>query len=152
MLERSALSPIETNEDSPIPRAAASSIAAIPNAPLWDAKATLPGVGVAGREGRVERGQVVEVGDPEAVRADHPHAGRPADGEQLVLARTALGSDLGEAGREHDERAHALGGALAGGLEDGGRGHGDDRELDVALDVGDASARSAGRRPRRRAR
>jgi hypothetical protein len=34
LLERSALSPIETNDDSPIPRAAASSIAAIPNAPL----------------------------------------------------------------------------------------------------------------------
>ena len=103
-----------------MPRAAASSIAAIPNAPLWDAKATLPGVGVAGRERRVERGLVVEVGDAEAVRADHAHAGRPADGEQLVLARAALGADLGEARGQDDERAHALGGALPRGLDDGG--------------------------------
>ena len=31
-----------------MPRAAASSIAAMPNAPLWEAKATLPGVGSPG--------------------------------------------------------------------------------------------------------
>ena len=78
--ERSALSPIETNDESPIPRVAASSIAAMPSAPLWDAKATLAGRRPAGREGRVERGLVVEVGDAEAVRADQPHARRAADG------------------------------------------------------------------------
>ena len=116
--ERSALSPIETNDDSPIPRAAASSIAAIPNAPLWEANATLPGVGAPGSERRVERAQVVEVGDAEAVRADHAHAGGPADGEQLILARAALGADLGEARRQDDERADALGRALARGLDD----------------------------------
>ena len=46
--ERSALSPIETNEENPIPRAAAASIAAIPNPPLWAAKPMLPGGGVVG--------------------------------------------------------------------------------------------------------
>jgi hypothetical protein len=86
----------------------------------------------------VERGQVVEVGHPEAVRADHPYAGCPADREQLVLARTSLRSDLGEAGRQHHERAHALGRAFAAGLKNPGRRHRDDGELDVTLDVGDA--------------
>ena len=88
---------------------------------------------------------MVEVGDAEAVRADHAHAGGPADGEQLVLARAPLRADLCEAGREHDERTHALGGALARGLDDRGGRDCDDGELDVALDVGDgANRRPAG--------
>ena len=40
--------PIETKEESPIPRAAASSMAAIPNAALWEANATLPADSAAG--------------------------------------------------------------------------------------------------------
>ena len=91
---------------------------------------------------------MTEVGDPEAVGPDHPHAGGPADREQLVLARTALRADLGEAGRQDDERAHALRRALAGGLDHRRRGHRDDGELDVALDVGErADRRPAGDLP-----
>ena len=46
--ERSALSPIVTNDENPMPRAAAASIAALPNPPLCEAKATSPGDGAAG--------------------------------------------------------------------------------------------------------
>jgi hypothetical protein len=45
---RSALSPSETNDDSPMPRWRARSIAAMPNAPLWDAKPTRPAGGAPG--------------------------------------------------------------------------------------------------------
>ena len=142
--ERSALSPIETNEESPIPRAAASSMAAMPNAPLWEAKATLPGVGSPGANVALSAPLVVQVRDAEAVRADDAHAGRPADGEQLVLARAALGPDLCEARGEDDERAHAVVGTLARRLDDRSGRHGDDRQLHVLLDLGD---RADGRSP-----
>ena len=46
--ERSALSPIVTNDEKPMPRAAAASIAALPNPPLCEAKPTSPGGGAAG--------------------------------------------------------------------------------------------------------
>ncbi len=46
--ERSALFPVETNEDRPSRRRAASAIAAMPNAPLWDANATPPAGGATG--------------------------------------------------------------------------------------------------------
>ena len=56
------------------------------------------------------------------------------------------GADLGEAGREDDERAHALRARTARAVSStAGGGHGDDRELDVAFDVGDrANRRPAG--------
>ena len=44
--------PVETNDDSPRPRRAASATAAIPNAPLWEANATPPGGGAPGRTSR----------------------------------------------------------------------------------------------------
>ena len=122
MPERSALSPIETNDESPMPRAAASSIAAIPNAPLWEAKRDAPGVGAAGRERRVERDLVVAVGDAEAVRA-RPSACPPSrqTASSSSWRARALGPDLREARREDDERAHALGGAVARDVDDGVR-------------------------------
>ena len=46
--ERSALSPTETNAERPSPCVRARSIAAMPKAPLWDAKPTRPGGGAAG--------------------------------------------------------------------------------------------------------
>ena len=42
MLERSALSPSETNALRPIPRRDMPSIAAAPKAPLWETKPTVP--------------------------------------------------------------------------------------------------------------
>ena len=48
--ERSALSPIDTNDENPMPRAAAASIAAIANPPLCEAKPTCPGRGRAGSD------------------------------------------------------------------------------------------------------
>ncbi len=46
--ERSALFPVDTKDDKPRPRRAASVIAAMPKAPLWDAKATPPAGGATG--------------------------------------------------------------------------------------------------------
>ena len=46
-------------------------------------------------------------GDAEAVRADQPRAVRAHEREQLLLALAALGAGLGEAGRDHAERADA---------------------------------------------
>ena len=139
--DRSALSPIETNDENPMPRAAAASIAAIPNPPLCEAKATSPGGGAAGATVAFERDLGPRIRHAEAVRADHPHARRPADGEQLVLARTPRGTDLREARRQDDERAHALGGAGSRDVDDRVRRHDDHGELDLTLDVGDRADR-----------
>ena len=46
-------------------------------------------------------------GDAEAVRADQPRPVRADEREQPLLALDALAADLGEAGRDDDERAHA---------------------------------------------
>jgi hypothetical protein len=48
LLDRSALSPVETNDESPMPRAAAAAIEATPIAPLWEASATGPWTGAVG--------------------------------------------------------------------------------------------------------
>ena len=45
--------------------------------------------------------------DAEAVRPDQPRAVRAHEREQPLLALGALGADLGEAGRDDAERAHA---------------------------------------------
>ena len=55
-----------------------------------------------------------------------------------MLAGGPLAADLGEPGGEHDQRGDALCGAFAGDLDDRRGGDGDDGELDVAGDVGDA--------------
>ena len=135
--ERSALLPVETNDDRPRPRRAASATAAIPNAPLCEANATCPGVGATGAKRRVEADVGGRVEHAEAVRADEPHARGPAHGQQLRLARRAGGADLGEAGREDDERPHAGGAALARDLHDGLGLDGDDGQLDRLRHVGD---------------
>ena len=66
----------------------------------------------------------------EAVRADEPHPAGAAGREQLGLQARAVGADLGEARREHDERAHARGGAVARDGRHGLRGDGDHGEVD----------------------
>ena len=111
--ERSALFPVETNEDRPSPRRVASATAAIPNAPLCEANATPPGGGATGANVAFSADVRGGVEHAEAVRADEPHAGRAADVEQLGLAGATARADLCEAGREDHERAHAGGAALA---------------------------------------
>ena len=129
--ERSALSPIETNEESPIPRAAASSMAAMPNAPLWEAKATLPGVGSPGANVALSAPWWWRFAMP---RQFGPTMRMPA-ARQTVSSSSwrarALGPDLCEARGEDDERAHAVVGALARRLDDRSGRHGDDRQLHV---------------------
>ena len=114
MPDRSALLPVETNEDRPRPRRAASAIAAIPNAPLCEAKRDPAGGRRHRREGRVRARRRRRVEHAEAVRADEPHARRRGRRRAARPGGAApRGADLGEAGREHDERAHAGGAALA---------------------------------------
>src|SRR5581483_12428579 len=67
--------------------------------------------GAARREGAAGEGGVeahARACDAEAVRPDQARAVRAHEGEQLVLAALALAADLGEAGRDDAERAHAL--------------------------------------------
>ena len=139
LADRSALSPIETSEESPIPSRRRLVDGRDRAQALWEEGRRRPGVGAPGAERRVERSQMMEVGDPEAVRADD---GCPRLGRWASWRARPSGADLCEAGRQHDERTDALGGALASGLDDGARRDCDDGELDVALDVG---ARANGR-------
>ncbi len=103
--DTSALFPIETNDESPSPRASARSSSARPSAPLCDEKPIAPLRERARREGRVQAHR--RGGDPEAVRADEPRAVRADEREQLLLALDSLATDLGEAGGDHAERADA---------------------------------------------
>ena len=47
-------------------------------------------------------------GDAKTVRPDQARAMRADEGEQLLLALDSLATDLGEAGRDHDESPHAV--------------------------------------------
>ena len=124
-----------------MPRAAAASIAALPNPPLCEAKPTSPGEGAAGATVAFERDLGPRTRHAEGVRADHPHARGPADGEQLVLARTPRRTDLREARRQDHKGAHAFGGAGSRNVDDRVRRHDDHGELDLTLDVGDRADR-----------
>ena len=135
------MSPIVTNDENPMPRAAAASIAALPNPPLCEAKPTSPGEGAAGATVAFERDLGPRTRHAEGVRAHHPHARSPADGEQLVLARTPRGTDLRETRCQDHESAHALGGARSRNVDDRVRRHDDHGELDLPLDVADRADR-----------
>ncbi len=103
--ETSALFPIETNAERPSPRDSAASSSASPSAPLCDEKPMLP-LG-AERAAKVAFRRGAGDGDAEAVRADQPRPVRANEREQPLLPLDALAADLGEAGRDDDERAHA---------------------------------------------
>ena len=86
------------------------------------------GRGRAGGEGRVETRP--GDGDAEAVGPDQPRAVGAHEREQLLLPLQAFAADLGEAGRDHDERADALAQRLLRRLDDRRAGKGDHREVD----------------------
>ena len=104
LLDRSALSPSDTNAESPIPRRDMPSIAAAPNAPLWDTKPTVP----AGTSARAK----VAVSDTAGSLLTTPMQLGPtsripvdaAGLEQLREPGRALGARLREPGRDHHER------------------------------------------------
>ena len=135
------MSPVETNEDRPSPRRAASAIAAIPKAPLWEANAIGPRPRRGRREGGVEANVRCRVEHPEAVGPDEPYAAGATGGQQIGLQARARGSDLGEAAREDDQRADAGFAALTCDAGHGGSRDGDDREVDRARDVADRRER-----------
>ena len=70
-------------------------------------------------------------GDPQAVRADQAGAVRADERQQAVLPLGALVPELGEAGRDHAERAYAQAERRLGRLEDDLRREADDREVDA---------------------
>ena len=86
-----------------------------------DARGT--GAGVPGGERGVEAERRVGVGDPEAVRADEPHAVRAAG-----VAQSA-GLIAVESARHDDQRPDAGLSALLGGLGQVARGHREDGEI-----------------------
>ncbi len=93
------------------------------------------------REGRVEQGVGGGVDDAQAVRPHQAHAGRPADLDQLALDPRPLLPDLGEAGREDHQRVHPSLTALPGDVQDRGRRHRDDGEIDRLGQIGDPRQR-----------
>ena len=106
--ERSALSPVDTNEDRPTPRRAASAIAATPSAPLCEASATGPAAGATGGAGRVHAQRRVRVEDAHRARADQPHAAAAASGRAATRAgRGPSSPPVQEAAGEHHQRADA---------------------------------------------
>ena len=107
--------PIETNAESPSPRASAASSSARPSAPDWDEKPMLP-LG-AERAAKVAFSRGAGDRDPEAVRPDQPGAVRADEREQPLLPLDALAADLGEPGRDDDERADAAAQRVLGGGE-----------------------------------
>ena len=107
------MSPSETNALSPIPRRDAPSIAAAPNAPLWETKPIVP-AGTSARANvavRRHAGSVLttpmQFGPTSRIPVDRQTSSSSAS----RAAPSAPG--LGEAGGDHDERADARLGALA---------------------------------------
>ena len=103
--------------------------------PLCEEKPIAPGGSARGAKVAFSFG--FDDGDAEAVRPEQPRAVRANEREQLAPAARALGAGLGEAGRDHAERAHALAQRLVGRLEHAAAGQADDREVDRVGDLGD---------------
>ena len=106
--ERSALLPTETNEDRPSPSRSAASMIAMPSPPLCERKPTRPAAAWCGANVALSRTSGGGVEHAQAVGADEPHArhrGRPRAAPRWRRAPSR--ADLGEAGRDHDQRAHA---------------------------------------------
>ena len=73
-------------------------------------------------------------GDPETVRPDQPGAVRTDEREQPLLPLGSLAADLGEAGRDHDERPHAAPERVLGRREHVLPRHRDHRQVDGIRD------------------
>ena len=131
------MSPIDTNDENPMPRAAASSIAAIPNPALCEAKPTSPGEGAAGAIVALRAISGRGLATPRQLGPTiRTPAARHAASSSSWRARPA-GPTTSMPRRQDHKGAHALGGAGSRGVEDRVRGHGDHGELDLALDIGD---------------
>ena len=134
MLDRSALLPTETNEDSPSPSSPARSIAAIASAPLCDRNATGPAGGRPGANdaSSATAGSVVITPGSWGRRAASPSGGTaPAAGPGGARPSGPASANPSD---EHDQRAHARARARGGGVEHGGGGHDDHRQLDRGAD------------------
>ncbi|EPJ38138.1 hypothetical protein STAFG_4823 [Streptomyces afghaniensis 772] len=88
-----------------------------------------------GREGGVEPYPWGGVDDAEGVRPDDPHAVRARVPHECALAFAPLGAALGVSGGDHDQPLHAVFAALGDDLGHMFGRHGDDREVDRAVDV-----------------
>ena len=106
-VETSALFPIETKAERPSPRDAAASSSASPSAPLWEEKPMLPrGAGARARTSRSGAAPATAMPRQFGPTSRAPWARTSASSCSCALG--ALAPDLGEAGRDHDERAHAV--------------------------------------------
>ena len=102
------------------------------------------------RERGVERGAGSVLMTPRQFGPDQAQPVGPGQPDQLPLALAALLAGLGEAGRDHDQAVHALGGAVEHHVLHRLRRHGDDREVDLAGDVVDGGVRRQPGHRRRR--
>jgi hypothetical protein len=154
------LLPIDTNAESPSPRASAASISARPRAPLCEEKPICPDDGEAGdRDGETERvglGPIRSVSpegngasgeggvqprpcrsDTEAVRADQAAPVCPDELEQTALSLDALLADLCEAGGDHTQRPDPVCEASLGRVEHLRAGEADHGQVDLVRNVRD---------------
>ena len=118
-----------------MPRAAAASIAAIPNPPLCDGEADAPGRRRDGRDGRVERDLGPRARDAEASPGRPcacPRRGRRRAARRPVARRPAVSTTSART----PLAAHARAASTTASA-----GHGDHRELDVALDARERTRR-----------
>ena len=139
LVETSALLPIETNAERPRPRDSAASRRASPSAPLCEEKPMLP----AGAERAAK--VAFRLGPATAMpRQLGPISRAPCErtsASSCSCRSIALAADLGEAGRDHDERADALAQRLLGRAQNGRAGQRDHGEIDR---VGDLLDRAVG--------
>ena len=105
-------------------------------------EADVPGRDRCARERRVQPDG--RRGDPQAVRPEQPRPVRAHEREQLVLALRALAARLGEAGRDHAQRAHAGAERVLGRGEHVLAGEADDAR---STGVGNLGDRGVGRTP-----
>ncbi|GMA39769.1 hypothetical protein GCM10025883_18140 [Mobilicoccus caccae] len=91
------------------------------------------------RRGETDVGVVVD--ESEGVGSHDTHAVRPGTVQQRGLAGLPFGTGLGEAGGDHHEGLHAGLGAVVHDVQHPLGGHGDDRHVHAALDVGDPGVR-----------
>ena len=126
--ETSALLPRDTKAERPSPRARACSTTARPSAPLCEANPTLPG----GRTpaANVALSRCAEDAMPRQFGPmRRPPCARTRSSSAACLP-SALRADLGEAGRDHAERAHTRCEGVSGGGENRPCRHADDCQID----------------------
>ena len=134
----SALLPIDTKLESPMPRFFASARMAMPRPPDWEANPRRPDIGVS--LANVAFIEIVGIGveHPEAVGPDHPHAVGMGQLDRLALKSGARHAVFGEMRRHDHQATHSFSTARLDNCGDGCRWDSDHGQVDNPRDIFDA--------------